>query len=215
MKFLYSLAGANVPVIKEFEIENDAKVNEGDLVYFDINGKVTANTGGIVLGVSAETHTGVKDLLNERNDKDRIRVDVTQGGVYEMSPVTVVATNDGTATTFICSDEGLNTTVMNAKLVLVEKAEGSTNTDNIGAVRTVASSACADGVCTMKLNEGGISCAGDVYELYPAPGTVGALSENGKDFAVSSPVPISLAVVGRDLARQKLEVKFRSTVFNY
>lgn len=214
MKFLYSLTGANVPVIKEFDIENNAKVNEGDLVYLDITGRATVNPGTVVLGVSAETHTGVKDLLNERNDKNRIRVDITRGGVYEMSPVTVVATKDGTVTTFICSEEGLNSGILNAKLMLVEKAEGSTNTDNIGDIRTVNTVVCADGVCTMNLDNGGAACKGDVYALYPAQGTIGALSENGKDFAVSSPVPVGLKVVGRDLTRKKLEIMFTSTTFD-
>ena len=214
MKFLYSLAGANVPVIKDFDCYENEAVNEGELVFLDMGGKATKNTSNTVLGVCAETHTGKEDILNERSNKNNFRVDVTQGGVYEVCPQTVTVIENGTGTSLVCSDQGLENAYDGAKLVLIKKGEGSTNNDSIGCVRDVIGGMRNDGKVNFTLNAGGTVCMGDVYAFLPSCGKTGSIKENTDEFVLANTYEAKARIVGRNLAKCKLEVVFTNKAFN-
>lgn len=213
MKFLYSLSGANVPVIKEFDTYTNEVVNAGDVVFLDIAGKVTKNFTNTVIGVCAETHSGKEDILNERSNKNKIRVDVTMGGVYEAEGVNVEAAQDCANNSFVCSADKLNTTFDGAKIVLVKKAEGSLNTDPVGTVRDVNGGMYNDGMINFTISNGSNISKGDVYTFYPAIGAQGSVSEGSNVIDFSNSTAAKVKVVGHDIKRGKLDVMFCSKVF--
>ena len=213
MKFLYSLTGANVPVIKEFDTYNTEKIEKGDVLFLDIGKKATKSNSGNVLGVSAETHSGKEDILNERSNKDKIRVDITAGGVYSVAPLLLTAVQDGSTGSFFCSDENVDYSVEGFKLVLVEKAEGSENTDNIGDVRNVSFGSPEEGKINMSISAGGKTCKGDVYAMYPAVGTEGYYNENGGNFIITNGTGICIVAVGANIEKGYVEVKLSHTAF--
>ena len=213
MKFAYCYAGGNIPAIREFDIEENANVEAGEVVCAKsgvVDGTVK---GGVVLGVSEEPHTGKEDMLNSRSNGTKIRVNVTDG-VYEVDAKKLTASSNGTATTFVCSSDGLSTSASGACLVLVEKAENSTNTDKIGTVRTVSACAVSSGTATLTIENGAATYKGDVYALIPALGTSLVLDTTKKTYAyVNSNTDVTLKCVGFDIDRTKVYVKLTNTIF--
>ena len=128
MKFLYSLDGANIPVIREYDIEANNKFKKGQVVKISTDGIISIGAAGGSIGIAAEDHTGEKDILNERNNGTKLRIDITRDAVYEVDAPRLVATG-GSNTTLICSANGITTNLTNSKLVLVHKGENSENID--------------------------------------------------------------------------------------
>ena len=196
MTFSFCTTGAVNPVIRDFPVEETAKIKEGVIVYLDENGKVSTNAQGNLLGVTAENHSGEKELLNARSCGDRIRVDITSGGVYSLRmPVfTVVsATDDGIT---VSGGTALKNGAK-GNIVLVEKTDGSIG--NIGETRKI-SSVTIDGENAIISPDGNMNISeGDKLMYVPVIGTKGRPDENCNTFAVdvsgSSPV---LTVISTD-----------------
>ena len=214
MKFLYGLAGANIPVIREFDVDPAEKFEAGQIVKCSPEGIIAKDAIGTCLGVAAETHSGKEDILNERANGSKLRVDVTQGGVYAVSAPKLTASGKGTSTTFVCVADNISTNLNGAKLVLVEKGEGSANTDSIGTVRKVSGVTIDSTTATFTLNAGGTANAGDVYMLIPPVGFSGHVSDDKGGFVcIGSNTGVSLEVVGGNEKTGLLEVLITGKTF--
>lgn len=176
MKFSFNTTGANQPVIREFDIDNDLCVNQGEVVCIKDSKITTQTKGTLSLGVCAETHTGQKDLLNTRANGNKVRVIVGSDSAYEAkSPM--LSASLGTSTTLVCEAKGLCASVMGT-VKLIRKADGSQNTDSIGTERRILSVAISDNTATITLEEGGVISTGDEYVLIPDIGHTLYLDEN-------------------------------------
>ena len=159
---------------------------------------------GAILGIAAESHTGVADCLNPRNNGEEIKVFDNPELIFEC-PAPVFAAASGSATTIVpasgavdaaAADDAFNGSVA----VLIEKAAGSTNTDPVGKRITITDYAKSGTVLTKE--SGGTPYAGDVYEFYPAIGSaVCALSTKRKNAVVTAAGASALRVIGHDPAR--------------
>ncbi len=214
MKFLYGLHGANIPVIREFDIASKTKIQAGMIVRCSADGIVSPNSIGNCIGVAAEDHSGEKDILNERSNGTKVRVDITGGGVYSVPAPKFTSSQAGTATTFICENTDANSSPIGSSLMLVAKGGNSTNTDSVGTMRKIWNVTVASGKTTMTLENGGASCEGDVYALIPYCGFKGNVANDNKNFTTSSGTGVSLTVIGYDEKTACLEVLLGAKLFN-
>lgn len=206
MKFLYSLGGGNIPVIREYDISARERFNKGQVVKISTNASISANAAGGCIGIAAEEHTGVKDVLNERNNGKKLRVDITRDAVYEVDAMRLTATG-GSASTFVCNSGGISATLNDSKLVLVSKGANSQNTDSAGSERHVISVTVTGDSATFSIENGSIICEGDVYALIPKYGYKGYVGgSNGTFSCVSASDTTSAYVINYDTDRLTLEV---------
>lgn len=214
MKFLYSLGGGNIPVIREFDIKANTKFKKGQIVIISTDAEIAPNAVGGCIGVAAEEHTGEKDILNERNNGTKLRVDITRDAVYEVKAPKITATK-GTATTLVCSADGITTNLANSRIVLVHKGENSNNTDSAGTVRNVQSVVVSGTEATFTIDNGGIVSEGDVYALIPKYGFVGNVDRRNGDFCcASSGSTVSAYVVNSNTETLTLEVMIKKDFIN-
>lgn len=185
MKFLYSLGGGNIPVIREYDIEANEQFKKGQVVKISTDGVVSGNAAGGSIGIAAEDHTGEKDILNERNNGTKLRIDITRDAVYEVDAPRIVATG-GSNTTLICSANGITTNLTNSKLVLVHKGDNSENTDSVGSARVINSVAVSGTSATFTVSDGGVISEGDVYALIPKYGFMGNVGDSDGSFSCAS-----------------------------
>ena len=197
-----NLSGAVVPPIREYAI-----APETDIVY----GQVVKLTGGMVaaaaaaetgeiLGVAAENHTGAADALNVRNDGKVIRVYDAPDQVFAC-PAPVITCASGSATSIVAgsdlatfADDDFN----GGLLMLVEKAEGSTNTDAIGTVRSISDFTATSK--TFTVSSGGTPTAGDKYAVFPPVGFAkGNLSADGTKLVLTATANLPIKVAGCEL----------------
>jgi len=214
MNYSFSISGAVTPVIKEFTVEKEAKISAGTIVFIDENGVVNGDGNGKILGVAAEEHTGEKDLLNERANGDRIRVDITLGGVYKMPCPVFEASEDADGTALICENAKVDE---NCKgyLVLIFKGEDSVNGDAIGTRRRISSVAVNDSKAVFTLDEGEKICKGDRYAFVPAAGFIGGVDESFGGFcAVKTEGKPELYVVCSNATALTVEAVIGSKLFN-
>ena len=206
MKFLYSLGGGNTPVIKEFDIGSNTKFEIGKVVRCNSDGTIGHKCVGGCIGVVAEEHTGEKDILNERSNGNKLRIDITKNAVYSVPAMKVTATA-GSTTTLVCSSAGIASSLSGATVVLVRKGENSENTDLVGSERRVETVAVSAGNATFTINNGAKICVGDVYAIFPVYGYKGVVADDGKNFAAAcSDVVTNLYVVNHDKKQLTLEV---------
>ncbi len=215
MKYSYSAGGYTQPCVKEFEIQNDAFVEKGQAVCAT-DGIIGENTkGGTFVGICDETHTGKPDILNERADKNKVRVVVSPDAVYATAPITVTCTAKGTGTTVTASADGIDANlVKGATVVLSGKGASSVNDGKIGNARKVVSCTVSGETATLTLSEGETSDEGDIYEIYPAMGTKMYLDENknGVVFANTN-TDVSFKTVGFDINKKEVFVKGENMLF--
>ncbi len=185
MKFLYSLGGGSIPVIREYDIEANEKFKKGQSVMISTNGKISVDAAGGCIGFAAEDHTGEKDILNERNNGTKLRVDITRDAVYEVDAMRLTATG-GSNTTFVCSSAGVTTNLGKSRLVLVHKGDNSRNTDSEGALRQVTGVTVSSTEATFTISDGGIISEGDVYALIPEYGFRGNIDGDDVTFCCAS-----------------------------
>ncbi len=212
MKFLYGLGGANVPVIKEFDIDPATKINAGSAVSITSEGKVTETISGAVLGVCAENHPGKEDMLNKRANGNRVRVDITSGGVYSIKFPEFEAVFGGVENTFSSDSTNLSSIGKGARFVLVKKAADSTNTDKIGTVReAISADFGSNGNFEFVFNDGGTPSKGDVY-AYITPVGSSAVVCDGYRLDISG-VGSGAKVVGCDEKNRMAHIVFTNKVF--
>ena len=213
MNFLFNLSGANAPLIKEYDILADTKVFAGEVVGLS-NGKIVkANDADAILGVCAEDHKGEKDELNARADGTKVRVIIAPDAVYSAKAPKYTAQVGSTATTLVTSSKGLSVSIKSGAAILVSKAENSTNTDKIGAVRRISAVAVSGEKATVTLENGGVACEGDEYVLIPDTGSKLQLTEDG--FGVcfyNSATDVQFVCVCYDEKTQCVGVKLSTTL---
>lgn len=215
MKFLYGLGGANVPVIKDFELSNaNMFIESGYVVKCNEDGKVTSNSDDKILGVAAENHSNKKDILNSRNNGKKLRVDITKYGVYRADAPRVVVSKAGSATTVYTQTSDLSGTIKNLLLVLIEKGEGSENTDAIGTARKISNYAtdAPDNVITVAT--GSISYPGDIYAIVPSVGGEYPISEGYTSISYGVGNGGKVKVIGRDVEKGTIDVILKETIFD-
>ena len=214
MKFLYSLGGANTPVIREFDIDSTENIEKGQAVNISTDSIISVGAIGGCIGIAAETHTGEKDILNERNDGTKIRIDITRNGVYSVPAPKFTATS-GSTTTFVCNSEGVTTNLANSVLVLVSKGENSENTDSVGSVREIQSVSVSGTVATLTVESGSTISEGDVYAVMPVYGFTGYVGDDGKSFSCAMKSNVTkLYVVNRNTDTLSLEVMPKKDFIN-
>ena len=209
MKFLYSLGGGNIPVIREFDIDANTKFKKGQTVRISTDATIAPDAIGCCIGIAAEDHTGEKDILNERNNGTKLRVDITKDAVYSVDAPKLTATG-GSATTFVCNADGITTNLSKSRLVLVQKGENSLNTDTVGYARKVKNVTVSANVATFTVEQGSVISEGDVYAVIPEYGYKGSTDSDGSGFAFTNQnIASSLYVVNSNTETLTLEVMLK------
>lgn len=214
MIFSFSLGGHGVPVIKEFKTDKSSVLKKGRAAYLGEDGLVNGEGNGSFIGVFAEEHSGKNDILNARADGDRVRVDITSGGVYKMTLPMYEATSDGTETT-VCFDSSAISENMTGELMMIYKSLNSVNSDGVGTRRKITGVTVSGKTATVTAEAGGKSCKGDRYAFIPKIGSLGGIDANKCGFSPaatgSSP---SLKVVSCDEKALTLEAAVSGGFFN-
>ena len=203
-------AGGHVGLTaRNYPIAADTEIRLGQVVKLSGALAVTAaaNETGAVLGVAAENHPGVADVLDPRANGTEILVWDSPELISEC-PVSVIAAASGSATTVVpasgdvasaVADDGYNGGV----LVLVAKAANSANTDPVGK-RITITDYTKSGTVIAKAS-GGTPSAGDKYELYPAVGsTICGLDSGRQNLVVSATGASAMRVIGHDYDRHMI-----------
>ena len=178
MNFMFNLAGNNIPLIKEFDIDAAACVACGEAVGLADDKVVRADDAELILGISAEEHTGIHDELNARSDGTRIRVIISPDAVYGMNNKEYAAVSGTEASVTVPSD-GLSVGVTSGYVMLVKKGENSVNTDRIGTKRRISACTVSGDVATLTVEDGSVSSEGDIYVIIPETGTQLYADESG------------------------------------
>ena len=206
MKFLYGLGGANIPVIKEFEISKNMKIEAGGVIRCTTDGVLSHSAVGSCIGVAAEDHSGKEDILNKRANGTKLRVDITKDAVYSVPAPRVTAVT-GTKNSFTCAATGISNNLSNGYVVLVQKGENSENTDSVGVRRRIDSVTISSGTATFNVTSGAKISQGDIYAIIPYVGFKGMVAEDHKNFACTgSSVVCNLYVIRGDEKTCELEV---------
>lgn len=191
MIYSFGTAGANNPVIREFDVQPDAKITDGIAVYIDEQGIVNADKEGTLLGVSAEYHSGEKDLLNSRSCGNKIRVDITRGGVYKVKLPVICATVDSQGSV-VFEDDGSVSAQSKGMLVLIEKADGS----NAKQIRNITNVSVDNSVVTVGIDGEDAVSEGDRFMYVPSSGFEGSVTADGSTFCskAGENAPVMLVV---------------------
>ena len=192
---------------RPYPIESDTAIMAGSVVKL-VGGLVVqaaAKETGAILGIAAETHTGVEDMLDLRSNGEEILVYDNPELIFESGAPELTAAS-GTETTLVFSDvaDGVAAAAMVAGVVqLKSRVEGGGNEDVPGQCRKI--SAYAEKTATV--SEGGAAAAGDVYYVYPAIGSiVGAMDEEANRLVLTASGQTKIRVVGHDPIRHKLRL---------
>ena len=200
-------AGGHVGLnARNYPIAGDTAVAAGQVVKLSAGRVVSAAAAenGAVLGIAAENHPGVADVLNMRADGTEILVYDNPGLLFEC-PAPRIAAQSGTATTVSAKTGELAASVADggytdSVLQLRAKAAASANPDSLGQCYRVTGYTKTGSVLARE--SGGVPSAGDEFALYPAIGsTVGALDEARQKLIVSATGASSIRVIGHDYDR--------------
>ncbi|MBE6070209.1 MAG: hypothetical protein E7211_21335 [Clostridium lundense] len=213
MKFYQKLDGGVNVSAREYDVAYNAAISEGQLVKLS-DGLVTAaavNETGAVLGVAAETHTGEADALDPRANGTKIFVIDDPAAIYQCKAPEVTALASSSTTLEVTALKVFAADDFNGGYVkLVSKAEDSTNTDEIGAVRRISDFALDDATPTkgiLTIESGGTACAGDVYALFPPVGFAkGNLNSARTALVLTATASLPLKVVGGDRRLGKINL---------
>jgi hypothetical protein len=203
MKVHQNVDGSVLFSSREYDIASATAITPGEVVCLT-EGLVTAAAAGqsaAILGIAAEAHTGVPDALNIRANGTRIRVYDNPGLLMRCAAPQAAATG-GTATTVTMtalaafSADDFN----GGFLMLVSKADGSTNTDPIGTVKRITDYAynATGTVSTFTVASGAVAAAGDVYAIFPPIGfRKGNLTASRDGLTLTATAALALKVAGR------------------
>ena len=199
MKKHQNVDGGTFASAREYDIAESTKIYAGQVVDLTA-GLVTTHAAagtGAILGVAAENHTGTPDAFNPRNDGKKILVYDAPHQVFRC-PAPILEATGGSATTLTAVCAGAADVYNGGYLKLVEKAEGSTNTDAVGTIVRITDFATADGTGTFTKASGGVPFKGDKYALFMPVGFEGGnLSAGGEKIVVTATASIPLRVIGR------------------
>ena len=204
MKFYQKLDGGVHVSAREYDVAADAAINEGQLVKLSggkVVSAVAAETGAL-LGVAAETHSGSADALDPRANGKKLLVIDDPDAVFQCAAPQVTASG-GTSTTLVfTAGQYFSADDFNGGYVkLVSKASGSTNTDELGAVREITDYAVtANTKGTFTLKSGGAPNAGDVYAVFPPVGFAkGNFDSTISKLVLTASAAIKMQVAGSEV----------------
>ena len=211
MKFYQKTDGGVHVSAREYDIAPSTAIVEGQLVKLSAGLVVSATAGetNTLLGIAAENHSGMADALDPRADGGKILV-IDDPGVVMQCDVPQVTALAGSSTTLeVTALKVFAADDFNGGYVkLISKAEGSTNTDEIGAVRRISDFALDNATATkgiLTIEAGGAPCAGDVYALFPPLGFAkGNLSSDKTGLVLTATNNLPIKVVGHDRDLDKL-----------
>lgn len=201
MKAIQNTSGGVIFSAREYDIAKDTKITVGQVVCLEKGLVVAAEQTptGEILGIAAETHNGTKDALNSRADGEKITV-------YD-SPTIICASRapegkatSGTESTVTIGELGALSAdeLTGGYLKLIQRGEGSTNTDAIGTEKRIEGFSISSGEGTFTVSEGATACEGDVYLIFPPAGFDKAtLDKNGTAFTLGTVAENSLRIIGR------------------
>lgn len=212
MNFLFNLSGANAPLIKEYDIAPETKVEAGEVVGIENSLVNKASQCDGMLGVCAETHTGKHDELNSRADGNKVRVIIAPDAVYS-AKAPVYTAESGTETTVTVPSAGLGISVNGGYAVLVSKAANSANADIVGTKRRISACSVTGDTAVVTVENGGIASKGDVYMLIPDIGGKLSLDTDGKSICFyNSASAVDFICVCTDTDAGTVGVKLKTTV---
>ena len=218
MKFYQKLDGASHISAREYDIAANTAIKEGQLVKLT-DGLVTAAAAaetGAVLGIAAENHSGSADALDPRANGKKLLVIDDPDAVFQCAAPQVTASG-GTSTTLVfTAGQYFSADDFNGGYVkLVSKASGSTNTDELGAVREITDYAVTASTSgTFTLASGGTPNEGDVYAVFPPVGFAKGNLNSGKDGVVlTASASLPIRVVGADVGFDKINVQIKKHSF--
>lgn len=198
---------------REYDIAYNTAIKIGQVVALS-EGLVVAAAANIttqILGIAAENHSGAADALDPRANGTKIMVYDDPMLIFQ-SPVPVVAATGGSATTMTANTLGAfsNDDFNGGYIVLLAKAEGSTNTDVIGKVDRITDYAynSTGTVSTFTKASGGTPYAGDKYAIFPPIGfRKGNLDSTTRDkLVLTATASLPIKVVGMDIERGKVNM---------
>lgn len=178
MDFKFNLSGNNIPLIKDFPINENESIAYGEAVGIKDGLVVKADEAEDILGVAVENHSGEKSELNARSNGNKIRVIISPDAVYGVKSKEYTATS-GSENTLTVSSDGLSVGVDSGSAVLVRKGENSLNTDRIGTARKITGCTVSGDSATLTVEDGACISEGDVYVLIPEIGGEMKLDESG------------------------------------
>ena len=198
--------------VREYDIAAATEIAFGQVVKLSeglVVSAVVAETGAI-LGVAMEYHSGAADALNPRSNGTKIKVCDAPDLVMACAAFEITATG-GSATTVTASTLGAYSADdwNGGFLVLVSKANGSTNTDAIGTVKRITDYAynSTGTVSTFTVASAGAANEGDKYLLFPPLGLAKFNLDSTKTKLVNTAVNgTSLKVVGYDLEQKQIKL---------
>lgn len=215
MKFLYGRGGANVPVIKDYELLSGANVIQpGEVLKCNSDGKITQGEFDTTIGVAAEYHSGKADILNPRANGNMIKVDITADAVYRADAPTITATSMGTNVTLLTNAYDLSDKIIGSTLVLIKKGDNSSNTDEIGTARKVTGYDCPGSYSAISLEDGGAVDIGDVFMAIPPIGYEGAVAIGYQTISFDTGEGGKMRVVGNNIENGTIDVILLETFFD-
>ena len=115
MKLYQKADGGVLSSAREYDIAQTTDIKEGTLVKIAAGLVVACDGTSAPIGVAAETHSGVADALNPRNDGTKILVHDAPDAIFRCAAPKAAATG-GTATTVTFSTRPLPTTTSSAAI---------------------------------------------------------------------------------------------------
>lgn len=192
MHQIMNVDGGVIQSIREYDIATTTSVYVGALVKLSEGLVVKASAGetGAVLGVAAESHTGVEDGLNERNNGTKIMVYDAPGAVFACPAPMMTALSGGNATTVkFTGASGVGNDAFNGGYIK----------DKTGAIRRISDSVDSTGTITLTVDSGETIAEGETFVLYPPIGfSKGNLNADGTGIILTATASMSIKVAGRD-----------------
>lgn len=211
MNFLFNACGANTPLIKEYEIAKDTEIKAGEAVAINDSLVVKADDGDIILGVSAEDHSGKEDILNVRSNGEKIRVNIACGTIYEASAPVYTVLAGSSSNSLVVSSAGLSANIKSGRAVLISKAENSANEAALYSERRITACSVSGANATLTVEDGETASEGDVYMIIPDIGDEVYLNFAGTGISLyNSASTVKLICACADKTTGKLGVFFKA-----
>lgn len=210
MRIHQDVNGGVLKSAREYDIAYNTAIKEGQVVKLTEGLVVAANVNetGAIIGIAAENHSGAADALDPRANGVKIKVYDSPALVCK-SPVPVIEASSGSATTVVTDALGAfsNDDFNGGYLKLIEKAAGSTNTDEIGTIKRITdySYNSTGTVSTFTVASGGTANDGDKYELYPPVGfQKGNLDTSKLKLVLTATAALPIKVIGRSVETSEI-----------
>lgn len=218
MQFYQKLDGGVHLSARAYDIAYNTAISQGQLVKLSggkVVSAVAAETGAL-LGVAAENHSGTADALDPRANGTTIQIIDDPAAVYRCKAPEITASGGSATTLVFTAGQYFAADDFNGGYVkLIAKADGSTNTDNVGTVRAISDYAVTASTSgTFTLPSGGAPCAGDVYAVFPPVGFAkGNLNSAKTGLVLSASANLPLRVIGADTADGSINVMVKKHAF--